>query len=85
MPLFYFNIYNDDITPDDSGIDLASPEAARERAILEARELAMESIKMHGHLILDHHIDVLDTHGELVVSISFEDAIDIRPTLERRS
>lgn len=78
MPLFFFNIYNDDITSDREGIELADISAARELGCHEVRGLAAESIKLHGSLDLDHRIEILDESGTLVSTVRFGDAIKVR-------
>jgi hypothetical protein len=77
MPLYYFDIYNDDVTIDDEGLDLENAVAASERACREVRNLAAESIKSCGHLFLDHRIEVRDEQRALVATIHFGDAITI--------
>ena len=66
MPLYFFDIYNDQTTEDDNGIDLADSEAALKRARAEAQNLAAESIREHGHLILDHRIVVRDGNAQRI-------------------
>ncbi|MDB5692549.1 MAG: hypothetical protein JWO81_1612 [Alphaproteobacteria bacterium] len=37
MPLYYFNVHNDDVTLDDEGAELADDHAARAHAIADTR------------------------------------------------
>jgi hypothetical protein len=76
MPLFYFNVYNDDITIDEEGCELPGFAAARELALDSARDLVCESVH-RGHLNLDHRIEVLDAAGEVVLVLTFRDAFTI--------
>jgi len=80
MPRYYFHVYNDDITHDDEGAEFADPDAARERAIHEARILAADSILREGHLVLDHCIEIEDQAGAQVATIHFGDVVDVLKT-----
>jgi hypothetical protein len=51
MPRYFFHVFNDEETRDEEGADLPDTPAAVRRAADEARILAAESIKEHGHLI----------------------------------
>ncbi len=55
MPLYYFNLFNDDVTMDDEGVELADDEAARAHAVKEARVMAADTV-LHGHLTGSHRI-----------------------------
>ena len=76
MPRFFFHIYNDDITHDEEGRELPDLEVAREVALESARELVCESVH-HGHLNLDHRIEVTDERGEKVIALTFREAFTI--------
>jgi predicted N-acetyltransferase YhbS len=82
MPLFFFDIYNDVTTQDEDGIELADEEAALRRAHAEAQNLAAESIREHGHLILDHRIVVRGEDGATIGEVRFDEAVDIRQSEE---
>lgn len=77
MPLYYFNIYNDDVTLDDEGADLADDQAARAHAIKAARSLAADTASK-GHLTLDDRIEVEDADHKLVETVRFGEAVEIR-------
>lgn len=77
MPRYFFHIHNDTETIDEEGQVLADAEAARMRAVDEARNLAAESVKSHGHLVLDHNIRVTDETGAIVITVPFENAVQI--------
>lgn len=80
MPLFFFDIYNDLVTEDEDGIEFADRDAAMHRARAEAQNLAAESIREHGHLILDHRIVLRDESGDVVGEVRFEEVVEIKPT-----
>ena len=77
MPLYYFDIYNDDVTLDDEGAELADMAAARAHAVKEARVLASETVKA-GHLDCRHRIDVRDHSHTTIDSVAFGDAVEVR-------
>jgi hypothetical protein len=78
MPRFYFNVYDDDITLDQEGTELADISAARELGRREVRGLAAESIKSHGSLDLDHRIEILDESGTVISTVRFGDVVKVR-------
>ena len=77
MPLYFFNLYNDEVTMDDEGVQLADEEAARAHAIKEARTMAADSVSK-GHLTVSHRIDFVDEKRNLVGSVRFDEAVDVR-------
>lgn len=78
VPRFYFNVYNDDVTMDDEGIELPDAHAARDRALEEARNLAAHSVQQ-GHLVFHHRIEVLHEQRSPVASVRFDEAVQLRP------
>jgi Mg/Co/Ni transporter MgtE len=78
MPLYYFSLFNDDVTMDDEGVELADVDAARSHALKEARVMAANSVR-HGHLITSHRIEVVDEDRRLVGTVRVDEAVDIRP------
>jgi hypothetical protein len=79
VPRFYFHLFNDIRSIDPEGIELPNAEAALERAKAEARHMAAQSVAK-GHLILDHHIDVVDEAGGAVGTVYFKDVVEIKPS-----
>ena len=77
VPIYYFNLFNDDLTIDDEGVDLADDEAARAHAIKEARVMAADTV-LHGHLTRSHRIEFVDEVRKLVGTVRFDEAVDIR-------
>lgn len=53
------------------------PSAACAKAKREAQYLASVSLKERGHLILDHYIRVTDELGDVVGTVTFEDAVKV--------
>ena len=78
MALFYFDVYNDDVTLDDEGAEFADEQAARAHAVKEARVLAADTV-LHGHLVRHHRVDIRDENRRTIDSVSFEEAVQIRP------
>ena len=77
MALYYFNIYNDDVTLDEEGANLADDHAARAHAINAARSLAADTASK-GHLALDHRIEIEDASHKAVGTVRFGEAVEIR-------
>jgi hypothetical protein len=78
MPRYFFNIFNDSTSLDDEGRDLPDLEAARAHAIAGARSLMSDTLK-EGRLVLSHHIAIVDERGELLLDVTFGDAVEVRP------
>ena len=76
MPLYYFNIYNDDTTLDEEGFVLADEHAARAFAVKEVRELASETAR-HGHLVGHHRIEYVDADQNVLGEVRFDEAVKI--------
>jgi hypothetical protein len=78
MHHYYFNLYNDDITEDYEGADLADDDAARAHGIKEARSMAAQCV-LEGHLTASHYVEVVDANRDNVATIRFDEAVDLRP------
>ena len=76
MPRFYFHVFNDETTIDEEGQELADLEAARAVAVEAARGLVCESVK-HGHLNLDHRIEITDEANARVMTVTFREAFTL--------
>ncbi|RYE04445.1 MAG: hypothetical protein EOP61_00545 [Sphingomonadales bacterium] len=76
MTRYYFHLYNDEITHDEEGMELADLDAAREWGRREVQYQAAESVKAHGHLILSHRLVICDAGGE-VATITFGDVVRV--------
>jgi len=77
MPLYYFNVYNDDVTLDEEGANLADDQAAHAHAVNAARSLAADTASK-GHLTVDHRIEIEDVNHTSVGSVRFGEAVEIR-------
>lgn len=77
VPLYYFNLYNDAVTMDEEGVQLADDDAALAHAVKEARTMAADSVSK-GHLTVSHRIDFVDEKRNPVGSVRFDEAVDIR-------
>ena len=78
MPLYYFNIYNDDVTLDEEGVVLADEHAARAYAVKAVRELAAETA-LHGHLVGHHRVEYVDAGQNPLGEVRFDQAVKISP------
>ena len=78
MPHYYFNVYNDDITLDPEGAELADRHAARAYAVKAVRALAAETA-LHGHLIGHHRVEIVDEEQNLVDTVRFDEGVEIKP------
>jgi len=61
---------------DHEGVDLPSLQAARDRAITEAREIACAEVS-EGYLNLKHRIDIADETGKVLLRLEFKDSIEL--------
>ena len=77
MPRYYFHLYNHDRIPDEEGVDLPDLAAARQEAVLSARELMAADVA-RGRLQLDQRIEVTDENSRIVLAVPFRDTIEIR-------
>lgn len=78
MPLYFFHLRDGrDTLIDAEGLELGSPQAAREMALIQARDIIGHEA-MKGEIDLGQRIDVVDSAGNLIVTLSFGDAVKIR-------
>ncbi len=78
MPLYFFNVYNDEFTLDEEGQELSDADAARDEAIKSARALICDSVR-EGEVTLSHRIEVLSENGQPVLTLTFGEAVRINP------
>ncbi len=78
MSRYFFNLYNDEVSIDEGGIELSDDDAAREWARCEVRYQAAESIKLHAHLILSHKVVIRNEAASEVDMVTFGDVVAIR-------
>jgi hypothetical protein len=77
LPQYFFHVYDDIIAHDEEGNQLPNEAAARLQALKGARELAAEQVK-HGYLVRSHWIDVADEKGDILMKVTFGDAVEVR-------
>jgi hypothetical protein len=77
VPRYFFHVYDDIIAHDEEGIELPNVAAARLNALIGARDLIAAQVK-RGYFVLSHWIDVVDEHGEPVMTVTFRDAVDVK-------
>jgi hypothetical protein len=78
MPVYYFNIHNDDVTEDFEGSELADDAAAHAYGIAGARSLAADTV-LKGHIGLSHRIEIVNAARQPVSTVTFKEAVEIRP------
>jgi hypothetical protein len=76
MPNYFFHVLNDIDAKDEEGLELDNLAMAHLKAIESARELASASVRQ-GRLDLKHRIDVEDEAGEVLVSVTFAEAVEV--------
>jgi hypothetical protein len=77
MPRFYFHLYNDVITCDEEGREIADVDTARSIAVAEARALlAAEAVK--GHIDFTHRVVIADEGGRVVATVTYRDAVAVQ-------
>jgi hypothetical protein len=78
MPIFYFDLINDLEVRDEEGRELPDVSAARDAAVLEAREMITEAARQ-GELDLNHRIEVRNEEGAVVHVLLYGEAVEIVP------
>lgn len=77
MARYFFDLYNDIVVQDDEGVELSDLEAAKHRALKEARQMIAASVTEQGKIDLRHYIKVRDERGGEVHCIDFEEAVSV--------
>jgi hypothetical protein len=75
---YFFDLYNDIVVQDGEGVELADLEAAKHRALKEARQMSAASVTEQAKIDLRHYIKVRDEHGDEVHCIDFEEAVSVQ-------
>ena len=78
MPMYYFNVYNDDTTLDEEGAELADEHAARAYAVKAVRSLAADTVRQ-VHLVGHHRVECVDKDQNPVGEARFDEAVEITP------
>ena len=74
---YYFHLYNDIDVPDEEGKELPGLTAAREWAASQARILFGEMAKEQGRVVLSHRIDIEDSGGQVLATVSFGEVVNV--------
>lgn len=78
MPRFFFHMYNGHgDTPDEVGSDLEDQAAARRLAIDSVRSMISEDAR-RGTIDLKGRIDVMDGADNVLVTVEFAEAFEVR-------
>jgi hypothetical protein len=81
MPLYHLHLRRTGVRlPDEEGADFPSLEAAREEAILSARDLLATHIR-NGRLQIDWSIEIADENDVVVMTVPFREAVAFAPSL----
>jgi hypothetical protein len=76
MPRFYLHVRKSDILVEDfAGGDFLTAEAARDEAIVAAREIMGEQIRRGELPEPDNRFEITDSDGHLVLTVSFREAL----------
>ena len=75
MAKYYFNVYNNETTIDEVGLDLASLAEAQEEARTAAADMIREEIQAGRRLHRDHRIEVQDAQGRVVHVLCFGELV----------
>jgi hypothetical protein len=76
MQIYRFHVINDIDAPDPEGMELDNLAIAHLKAIDFARDLASAAVRQ-GRLDLRHRIDVEDDEGQVLLTVTFADAIEL--------
>jgi hypothetical protein len=76
-PRYFFHVYDDLFAHDEEGVELPNRAAARLNALIEIRDLMAAQVR-HDFIVLSHWIELMDEQGDLVLTITFRDAVDIK-------
>jgi hypothetical protein len=79
MARYYFHVrdYFGSVV-DEEGQELADLTVARREALRSARAIMAEDVRQ-GFLDLKGTVEVADLHGRILLTLSFGDAVEIRP------
>ena len=77
MPLFYFNLFDDEPSIDDQGTELGS----LGEAFTHAADLACACVSLtarQGYVTLGHYVEIANYARECVGRLRFGDAVELR-------
>jgi hypothetical protein len=79
MPRYYLHIHNGTgFTRDEEGEEFSGPDEAYEGALAGIRSLLADDLG-HGEIDLNGRIEIADDVGGIVRTVSFEEAVKVRP------
>lgn len=78
MPRYFFHLQDDIDVPDFEGAELLHLGEAKAYATRQIRALIGDNVRMNGCITLHHRIDVEDADHEVVATVRFQDALNIR-------
>lgn len=79
MPRYYFHIHNGTgLTRDEEGQELSGPAEAHEAALAGIRSLLVDELE-GGEIDLDGRIEITDAAGVASQTVSFGEAVEVRP------
>ena len=76
MPRYFFHLYDDMAVVDEEGVELPDVEAARGKALHDARAMACAEV-LEGRLNLSHRIEVADEAGSVLLTLEFGDTVEV--------
>jgi hypothetical protein len=76
VPRFFFHVYDTIEALDEEGYWLPDADAARRDALLSARALICEQVKL-GTINLTYRIEVVDEAGDTVLDLPYSAAVSI--------
>ena len=78
MPRYHLNLYNDEVTIDHEGVILPDLNAAKRYAVNGGREVIAAHVMAGKPLFMSHYIDITNTEGAVLHSVSFGDLVQVR-------
>ncbi|MBM6577678.1 hypothetical protein KCP91_14945 [Microvirga sp. SRT01] len=78
MPRYHLNLYNDEVTIDHEGVILPDLDEVKRYAIHGGREVIAAHVMAGKALFMSHHIDITNTEGAVLHSVSFGDLVQVR-------
>jgi hypothetical protein len=77
MPAYFLDLYNDMIAIADEPVVLPDLSAAILHATTEARQMAADTVR-RGFLDGSHRIEVRNSNGRIVGTVTFAEAVQIK-------
>ena len=84
VPRFFFHVFDDAVSIDESGQPAEDLDGAREIALNGARELVCDQVR-RGYLNLENYIVVTDQTGQELLRVTFREAFVERKVVQTTS